>query len=1551
MLMTQNEPFAFTRRRNLFLGLSRLAPHRPREPAPSDERGEGRGPFSRATPSSTGTTTCPGRSGRTPTAPRDVEAYDLRAPHPGDTDLARLREGGVGGQFWSVYVPAELPGGFARTQLEQIDIARRVIARYPERLALAATADEVERAMKDGRVASLLGMEGGHAIENSLGALRAYYDLGVALHDAHPHEDARLGRLRDRRRAPRRPHPLRRGGGARDEPARHAGRPLARLAGDDGGRAARHRGAGRSSPTPRRGRCATTRGTCPTPSSRAMKANGGVVMVTFVNAFVSPGVGDGERAAVEGVRGAHPGGRGPRGAAADRAGDRGADAEGPGHDRPGGRPRRPRAQASRAADHVGLGGDYDGNDAWPEGLSRTCRATRACSPSSSAAAGATRTSAGSRAGTSCARCGRRRRSRGGCRRPARPRPRRSSRSTARTSAPRAAFDRGPAAAPPPRALEYSRGPEATVAETTLKTLIDRFRSQARVAARRPRRARRGGAAPAGVGSRAGAGAGPRGRRRARATRGRQAALGARRAGRDRRQPTPTPACARRREAGWSTSRLHEQDEAQARAAVAGLREARQPRERGEGRPARRRPRGRARRARRPEAPRERGARGGRPQDPAAGARPDRGRRHAPGAGAEPRAEGARRGGRRPAGRPRRARRPSPARRRRAGRGTAGPRAARDRGAGLAGDARARRPPRPQHDEEAERRAYEEAREALEREARGGAEASRARTDLVASLEGAEGEAIPAALAGAREEWAGLTPLAGAEGEALEARFAAALDAAGKRHDAYLAGLARRDELAALVQEAEALAEQELEAARAAFTALEAKWREATADARPARPARALCCRRHAHCARAPRRPAPSRPRRTRSTSTCCCGSPLRAEALVAKGTDVSLRDTDHALREIREALAAPRPLPDPQATATPALARLDAARKQLYPLLQQLREDAEWKRWANVTVQEELCAQAEALLAEEDLEKAASALRELDAALEAGQGGPEGQGARPCGRASRPRATQVKARSTPSSRSRPRSTRRTSRRRRPCARRPRRSRTRPTGSRRRRRCARCRPSGRRSAPVPRAVSQRVWERFRKPCDHFFTRWQEHREERSHEWARQPRAEGGPVREGRGARGSRPTGRRPRPSIKQLQAEWRTIGAVKKSRVRRGVAALPRRLRPLLRPLQEPRRARAARPPGRPARRICAELEALAAGGGRGCREPPADLVARVQAAQTAWRQAGRPAPGRDGGARRALLCARATGCSRSSPARVRGQRARPGGEPPASGEARRRASRACSTSPGAEGGAARPQSATDLAARLRDALAVEHDRRPRGASSSAGRGRRSRSRRRRRPGSASARCRGRRARRSSRASSRPAAASSTSARAPSRRAGRGAASRSGARAGPAPRSRPAATAAEGRALTAWRRARGSRATSSSSSCSLPESPALAAPRRLDPRDLPQRARAGAVPAPRRRGRRALAADHPAHERTLAVLDGRGPRGRFPAGTELRDLGRDLFETLLPGDVRRLYDIARSQQKRRRARPRVHLDARLGGRQALGARVRPRRAASSSPPPP
>lgn len=96
------------------------------------------------------------------------------------TDLIRLRKGRVRAQFWSVYVTAELDEPKAvQATLEQIDVTKRLIARYPRDLALALTAYDVARAMKQGRVASLMGMEGGHSIGSSLGVLRQMYALGV----------------------------------------------------------------------------------------------------------------------------------------------------------------------------------------------------------------------------------------------------------------------------------------------------------------------------------------------------------------------------------------------------------------------------------------------------------------------------------------------------------------------------------------------------------------------------------------------------------------------------------------------------------------------------------------------------------------------------------------------------------------------------------------------------------------------------------------------------------------------------------------------------------------------------------------------------------------------------------------------------------------------------------------------------------------------------------------------------------------------------------------------------------------------------------------------------------------------------------------------------------------------------------------------------------------------------------------------------------------------------------------------------------------------------
>ena len=107
---------------------------------------------------------------------RDTSAVEP----PMHTDLRRLRKGGVGAQFWSVYIPTSYSGaGAARVVFEQVDLTKRLIERYPDDLELALTADDIERIHKEGRIASLLGAEGGHSIESSLGVLRQLYATGV----------------------------------------------------------------------------------------------------------------------------------------------------------------------------------------------------------------------------------------------------------------------------------------------------------------------------------------------------------------------------------------------------------------------------------------------------------------------------------------------------------------------------------------------------------------------------------------------------------------------------------------------------------------------------------------------------------------------------------------------------------------------------------------------------------------------------------------------------------------------------------------------------------------------------------------------------------------------------------------------------------------------------------------------------------------------------------------------------------------------------------------------------------------------------------------------------------------------------------------------------------------------------------------------------------------------------------------------------------------------------------------------------------------------------
>jgi membrane dipeptidase len=301
------------------------------------------------------------------TKPMDVGAYDLRQTTPGQTDLARLRQGHVGGQFWSVFIPGEgKADGYAKTQLEQIELTRRMIDAYPKDLVLALTADDVTRAFREKRVASLIGMEGGHAIENSLGALRAYYDLGArymtlthnvtldwadAAGDAPKHggltrfgeevvhEMNRLGMLVDLSHVS--PETM-------DDALRVAEAPVIFS----------HSSARALNDVPRN---------VPDDILARVKTNGGVVMVTFVAAFVSPEIGKAMAPAYAEFK------RRTAGLTDTSEIERIMREE-------FAKVSAPKATLGQVADHiehvrrvagvdhVGLGGDYDGNDNWPVGL-------------------------------------------------------------------------------------------------------------------------------------------------------------------------------------------------------------------------------------------------------------------------------------------------------------------------------------------------------------------------------------------------------------------------------------------------------------------------------------------------------------------------------------------------------------------------------------------------------------------------------------------------------------------------------------------------------------------------------------------------------------------------------------------------------------------------------------------------------------------------------------------------------------------------------------------------------------------------------------------------------------------------------------------------------------------------------------------------------------------------------------------------------------------------------------------------------------------------------
>ena len=304
-----------------------------------------------------------------------ISEVDLRRPVPDlMTDIPRLRAGGVGGQFWSVWVPASLPEGEAtRRAFEQLDIVRRIVERYPDTFELAGTADDIERIFRGGRIATLMGLEGGSMIGSSLAILRQFYALGIrymtlthwlttrwadAATDAPRHngltpfgvevvhEMNRLGMLVDLSHVS--PATMSAALDATDAPVLFS-----------------HSGARSVTDHPRN---------VPDEILARVSSNGGVVMAVFLSIFVSREVADYDRATdevVEAARAARPEATELELEAIGRSWQR---------EHPG-----PVATLAQVADHidrlrdiagiehVGIGSDFDGGALLPEGLGDVSR--------------------------------------------------------------------------------------------------------------------------------------------------------------------------------------------------------------------------------------------------------------------------------------------------------------------------------------------------------------------------------------------------------------------------------------------------------------------------------------------------------------------------------------------------------------------------------------------------------------------------------------------------------------------------------------------------------------------------------------------------------------------------------------------------------------------------------------------------------------------------------------------------------------------------------------------------------------------------------------------------------------------------------------------------------------------------------------------------------------------------------------------------------------------------------------------------------------------------
>jgi hypothetical protein len=526
-------------------------------------------------------------------------------------------------------------------------------------------------------------------------------------------------------------------------------------------------------------------------------------------------------------------------------------------------------------------------------------------------------------------------------------------------------------------------------------------------------------------------------------------------------------------------------------------------------------------------------------------------------------------------------------------------------------------PGPVPDDAAEREAYERALVGIKEAESARARAIAERESWCERLEAAAAEAARDALDEARAAWEGLSPLGGNEAERLAERFEAAAAACRSRHEAWTAAGAVREALAGIADEAATLAfSDDPKTARDAWGGLQKKWKDTIAGVAGVGDLEARFEASARHLAEREAQSRAGQERAEASNLTRLTTLVTRLEGLATRA-GLTLRDAERGVREAKDAIDDPGPLPT-RKDREALLARLEKARKALYPRLAELRVDTEWKRWANAGVQESLCQKAEALASEVDLDRAARDLRDLDAQWKVAAEVDRAQGESLWARFKGAR-DEVKARCDAYFASKAQELAENLAKKEALCEKAEALRDSTEWLKTADELKRLQAEWKAIGPVAPARSRAVWERFRQPCDHFFTRREANLKQRKEEWS-QNEARKAALCEQAEAVAESSDWEAATAEIKRLQGEWKAIGPVKKTRSE----ALWQRFRTASdryfdRYKRRDEIARATDASVREA--LCASLEALVpvAGAEVALPEGLADRVGQIQAN---WRQAG-----------------------------------------------------------------------------------------------------------------------------------------------------------------------------------------------------------------------------------------------------------------------------------------------------------------------------------------